>query len=228
MRHPCGCVVEVHGPSGVLRSVAKCRKHLALSRDPATLDAAYYTELGVIDPDGRPRATAHVAELTEALGPIPPEPGRYHWALEVGCGASPYIRAIREAGYRWIGIDPSPWVREWADQTHDATAYVGRFEDADHLLINRWSLILAAHSLEHMDDAPAAVARMAGMLEPGGELWIVVPDDSDPTNPDHLWMFTLDTLRDCVEAAGLTVGRFALRRYVKHENFLYLRARKPD
>lgn len=37
-----------------------------------------------------------------------------------------------------------------------------------------WAAILAAHVLEHVDDAGEALGRMAGWLEPGGRLVLVV------------------------------------------------------
>ena len=71
------------------------------------------------------------------------------------------------------------------------------------------------------------IRKMAAYLDHGGELWIIVPDDSDPVNPDHLWFFTEATLRSTIEAAGLEVVRMAKRKYIERENFIYCRARKP-
>lgn len=228
MTHKCGCTVEVHAPSGVLRSVVKCPHHRAMMRDPATLDAAYYAELGVVDADGRPRETAHVAELVEALGELPPAPDPDALALEIGCGASPYVGAIRRAGWGYIGADGSPWAARWMRDTHGAVVYPAVFEELAAVLApGGFGLILAAHVLEHLEDAPGAIRRAAGLLAPGGEMWVVVPDDSDLGNPDHLWFHRPETLRACALAAGLEVVREATRRYVAHENFLYLSARRP-
>ncbi len=69
--------------------------------------------------------------------------------------------------------------------------------------------------------------KAAGMLIHGGELWTIVPNDDDPLNPDHLWFWNEESLRGCVEAAGLQVVTFAVRQRVEHEKFMYLRARKP-
>ncbi len=226
MIHPCGCQNEVHTASGVLRSISKCSRHQP--RDPATLDQAYYTELGLLTADGRPAETQHVAELEEALGALPEAETPALMALEIGCGASPYVRAILEAGYFYIGLEPSLWAADWMRETYSTVTLHCRSEDIGSTLFEgQFTLILAAHCLEHMADAPAAIGRCADWLVPGGELWIVVPDDSDPCNPDHLWYFREDTLRACIEAAGLVVERLVMRKHVKHENFLYARARKP-
>lgn len=218
----CGCVNGRHAPSGVLRSVSKCSSHLAKRNDPAVLGKEYYEGLGVLS-GGKLAKTAHLAELSEALGEF--EAPGCPYALEIGCGASPYYRAICAAGYHYTGVDTSNWASLWMLGQFGAGVMVCRFEEAD--IDATFGLILAAHSLEHMEDAPGALVRMADLLAPGGSLWVVVPDDSDPVNQDHLWFFTEATLRSCIEAAGLVVEKTAVRRIVKHENFVYARARKP-
>jgi SAM-dependent methyltransferase len=222
-RYSCGCANATDPASGVLRSVVKCDHHRSRQRDPATLDEAYYAELGIIR-DGKLLPTAHVAELAEALGDFPDAPsGSY--ALEVGCGVSPYVFAITVAGYHYVGVEPSKWAADWVWRTYGVRVVNEAIESA-HPLIPVYSLILAAHVLEHLGDAPGAVAKLAAMLRPGGELWVIVPDDSDPTNPDHLFFFTEATLWSCLEAAGLSVERMAVRRRVPHERFIYARAVK--
>lgn len=213
----CGCIVERHKPSGILWSVVKCASHHACARDPETLDAAYYRELGL-------EGGNHVAELVETTGPLPLAWGRRQ-ALEIGCGVSPYVGAIQAAGWDYLGLDASRWAawetaRRWRIVTTAAAWEV--WEPAC-----RFGLILCAHALEHMANAPAAAVKMAEALELGGELRIVVPDDRDLCNPDHLWFFDAGALRRLFESAGLDVAPIETRAVVPHEDFLYLRARKP-
>jgi len=222
--YPCGCVNATDEASGVLRSISKCDRHKSRQRDPATLDASYYEELGIVR-DGKPLPTNHVAELTEALGPIPQASKLGGLATEFGCGASPYVAEILAAGYQYLGVDASEWATGWICENYGINARTAKVEDS-FLSIPIDSFILAAHVLEHLDDAPGAIVGMTGMLASGGELWIIVPDDSDPVNPDHLWFFTEATLRACVERAGMIVVKTAVRRHVSHENFIYLRASK--
>jgi 2-polyprenyl-3-methyl-5-hydroxy-6-metoxy-1,4-benzoquinol methylase len=229
--YPCGCVNAPHAPSGVLRSVEKCNKHKARQRRPETLERAYYEELGLLKGE-----TPHVAQLVEALGVLPRARPDSH-ALEIGCGASPYVGALVEAGYRpgynYAGIDPSRWAAQWMQETYGLPVLAAPVESwwetdfGRETIRPHWDLILAAHVIEHLADAPLALHKLAERLSPNGELWLVVPDDSDPRNPDHLWFFDLTTLRLCLESAGLVVERMAVRKYVKYENFIYCRARKP-
>jgi hypothetical protein len=55
-------------------------------------------------------------------------------------------------------------------------------------------------------------------------LRIIVPNDDDPTNPDHLHFFDPMSLGRALDLAGLVVGRMEMRRVVKHEQFIYARA----
>lgn len=237
--HPCGCTTERHEPTGALRSVVKCPNHKAGQRDPATLDERYYREMGALDADAPER---YVRELTEALGEIPLAPlaplptamlgvsKAAASALEIGCGFSPYAKAIRAKGYDYYGVELSSWAcdsmrshfpRASLLQTDFETMGIRKLSWGFH-----FEFILATHSFEHMTDAPAAIAKAASLLSPGGELWIVVPDDSDLFNPDHIWFFTEASLRKAVEMAWLKVKRLVSRRIVERENFLYLRAVK--
>lgn len=223
MKYRCGCVIEVSEPYGVLRSVQKCRKHKAEQRDPAELDEAYYRSNGVFE-DGF--TTRHAEQLTEALGPIPTAPIDQPYALEIGCGVSFYVEAIRAAGYTYLGADKSTWAVNWMRRTYGIHA--ATYSDFESVTPRAaYSFILAPHVIEHLVNAPGAILRCAQWLLPGGQLWIVIPDDSDPLNPDHLWFFNEQTLTRCIEAAGLKIERTALRKYIERESFIYCGARKP-
>jgi SAM-dependent methyltransferase len=215
--HPCGCINEVDATSGVLCSVSKCGYHQRHQRDPGSLDGGYYAELRIVE-------GAHVREIERALGPFPPAP-KGGKVLEVGCGASPYAPALKNLGWDYVGVDASPWAARWTANRWGVRTEVSTIEDY-HLDGGSYSLVLAAHCLEHVQDSPGTVRRLADALEPSGQLWVVVPDDTDQTNPDHLWFYTAGGLARAVEAAGLLVERLAVLRIVAHERFVYLRATK--
>jgi SAM-dependent methyltransferase len=222
----CGCECDVDPASGVLRALVKCAHHQRRARPPASLGRAYYCELGSLI-GNTIREDNYLAELLETLGPFPAAPGLVGEALEIGCGISPYVRAIQAAGYAYTGIDSSAWAVAWMREHREGCFLARDFEDLEALEEGCWDLILAAHSLEHMKDAPGAVCKIASLLRPGGEAWIIVPDDSDPVNPDHLWYFTEATLAASIEAAGLVVLKLEARRRIPREVFLYARARRP-
>lgn len=219
----CGCVNERHEPTGALRCVRKCHGHRARGREPRSLDASYYSAFGLwLGPDAPP--TNHVAEITEALGEFERPRTPHTSCLEIGCGVSPYVNAILDAGWLYEGLDPSEWAtrnaRSWGTIMH-----LTSFENFTPSY--RYGMILAAHSLEHMPDAPAAVHKMSRCLAPGGHLYLVIPDDTDPLNPDHLWFFDINSLSRLVSLCGMTVDRITMRHIVAHENFIYCKAYKP-
>lgn len=213
---PCGCTVATDPLSGVLRSVSKCLVHRRAYREPSTLDESYFRENGVF-------GGTHMPQLLEALGPFPAAFGSRE-ALEIGCGCSPYAGAIKAAGWRYTGVDCSPWAAEWTASRWGVAAEACLWEQWP--VAQSCGLILAAHVLEHLEDAPGSLSKMAAAMEPGAELWVIVPDDSDLANPDHLWFFSPITLHATIERIGLSVKVLEMRKYIERENFLYLRAVK--
>lgn len=222
----CGCVNRVEGPARLIHSIEKCAKHAALRRDPATLDEAYYTELGLLK-DGKLAETKHVEELIEALGNIPVATLDFDVAVEIGCGTSPYTALLMESGYIVCAADKSNYAVDWMRRNYDVLAFNADFEVSCPIEDDAVALLFAMHFFEHLNDAPAAFQRAANLLIPRGELWLIVPDGSDPINPDHLFFFDEKSLKCSVEMAGLNVEHLAVRKYVERENFIYCRARKP-
>lgn len=221
--YSCGCVCEIH-ESAALRCIAKCEGHTADRRDPRTLERGYFERIGCIV-DGIPQCSRYLAELREVLGRFKPR-GLTGSALEVGCGCSMYAPALIASHDHYRGVEPSEWAATWTARTFDVDVEVLALEDF-HSFPGAFTTILAAHSLEHMHDAPGAIVKCARLLEPGGELWIIIPDESDPLNPDHTWCFSAVALWRCLDVAGLEVCKMEKRRRIERESFLYVRARKP-
>ena len=234
--YPCGCVNDFD--RGVLKSILKCDHHKSMQREIGELGEEYYQELG--SSTGTP---PHVAEFEECFGKCEPVDRDRPFALEIGAGASHYVPMITDAGWFYCACEPSRWARKWMLERYgDRQIQLSNraWEHYDHndcVLGDRggsgsqwwqYGMILAAHSLEHMVDAPAALEKMAEYLAPGGVLYIIVPDDSDPVNPDHLWFFNTATLDLSIRRAGLVVEVLVTRQRVEHEKFIYCKARKPD
>lgn len=225
----CGCVNEIHHLTQTLRRLETCEEHRKQKRSPEFLGQTYYEDLHAIE-NGIPQCPRYLRELEEALGPFPIMGwGSDHKfgdgrALEIGPGASMYCPAILKAGYDYMAIEPSEWASGWTRGAFDVPVITADFED--YVFVQRFRLILAAHSLEHMIDAPKAIGKCADLLAKGGELWIVIPDDSDPVNPDHVWFFNMSNLTEILENSGLIVKHSEIRRIVKHESFMYITAIK--
>lgn len=143
--------------------------------------------------------------------------------LELGYGVGLMTRALRERGVPIEVLEGSPLLAQQARREHPGlVVHEGLFEafSPDAPVDG----VLALHVVEHVDDAPALLAHLAGWLAPGGRLVVVVPNaqslhrrlavrmglqerlDSLSAR-DHLVghqrVYTLDELRADVESAGL-------------------------
>jgi SAM-dependent methyltransferase len=117
--------------------------------------------------------------------------------------------------------------------------------DPDYPELDPHDLIVCAEVLEHLHVSPIPVLRfLASGLAPGGRLVIQTPNATalpkrlrmllgrnpydpvrdEPTNPGHFHEYTVDELRDAVEAAGLDVTQLVTANYFDHgsrKNRLY-------
>lgn len=221
----CGCVNDFD--RGVMKSILKCDHHKAMQREIGELGEAYYQELG--SATGVP---PHVAEFEDCFGKIEPVNRDYPFALEIGAGASHYVPMITDANWLYVACEPSRWARQWmmnryCDRFIQLNNATWESFNGDDCEFRKYGMILSAHSLEHMIDAPAALEKMAEYLSPGGVLYLIIPHGSDdPVNPDHYWFFDTAALDVTIQRAGLIVESMQVRRRVEHERFIYCKARK--
>ncbi len=223
IKYPCGCINIMDERWQVLRNVSKCRKHTAAGGEGGL---AYYQKLHTII-DGVPQCQRYVAELLEGM---PKSFNAQVWygkpsALEIGCGFSMYAPWLMSLGYTYFGVDLDPWAVSATAMAYNATTWCKPFEELKE--VGKFNVILAAHCVEHFKDAPAALASMFQMLKPGGKLWIVIPDDTDKVNPDHLWFFSPEDIHRVLEQLNFTEVQYEVRQRVQHEKFIYVTATRP-
>jgi SAM-dependent methyltransferase len=86
---------------------------------------------------------------------LPPAPAR---VLEVGCGHGDLARAIAGSGYEVIAIDPdAPEGELFQAVTLEAFTSTDPFD-----------VVVASRALHHIPDLADSVAKIAGLLRPGG------------------------------------------------------------
>lgn len=225
-RVSCGCINRVDATCGVLHCVKKCPRHQRLRDNHVALDEAYYGQFGLVR-GGVPQQTAHVAELLQACSElcVAVRPaGQGEGAIEVGCGASPYAPWLQTLGYTYLGVDLSIWATKWLHDVYGVATMQTDFMQLPKL--DNCGLILAAHFLEHAENAPATCRKFLDTLKPGGQLVLVVPDDQDLSNPDHFWFFTEHSLTAMLEQVGFVEITAVTRRILAKEQFVYCFARK--
>ena len=120
--------------------------------------------------DGQPFATEEswIADYVTRLR------GR---VLDVGCGEQLYrdeiVPLVRSGVLSYTGLDPDePSLNEWREVLPEGRFIQGGIEDlqAEPASYDR---VLCLRSLNHVFDLDEAIARMAALLKPGGQLLIV-------------------------------------------------------
>lgn len=227
MQYSCGCVNEVDA-CGVLKSVKKCSFHIEWSRThPQGATPAYFADIGLLE-DGISNNARLIRELEDPLEEMQVTnlfAGNHRSVLELGCGLGCYIPMFLKHGWIYEAVEQSPYAALWVRNTFDVPVYQVPFEEFDRK-VYFWNAIFGAHFFEHLRDSPRGLQRAYDYLVPGGYLYVIVPDDGDPTNPDHLWFYTQETLRNLLQIIGFKNIRMTMRKRVAQENFIYCVAEK--
>jgi len=222
----CGCVNKVDEDWGILRSLSKCDFH---KKESGKGGYFYYRMIGIIGED-YPRFTKIANEMIEGLEAAGLDftkiNGRGKRVLEVASGVAPYCPLLLRLGYQYEAIEAEPWSATWARSAFGVTVHQCWFEEFTSQ--HKYGLVLAAHIVEHLKDAPAGLQKMLDLLEPGGRIIVIVPNDEDPVNPDHLWFFDQDSLRSTMERVGFVDIKMSMFRRVPQEQFIYCTATKGE
>ena len=102
-------------------------------------------------------------------------PGRL---LDVGCWTGSFVEAAARRGWDAHGIEPSAWAVDVARQ-RGLSVERGTLDDLDlatEAQAGPYRAVVCCDVLEHLADPGAAVARLRALLEPGGALYLTVPD----------------------------------------------------
>lgn len=226
MKYECGCINELHS-SGLTRNVLKCPFHTQWSKDhPQGNSEDYFREIEALGKDGVPQFHKHIQEFHDAFDELHIDlDGRDRTMLEIGFGLGQYIPLFLAYAWDYEGVECADYAFRWTKAVFGpaVTLYKERFED---LQFGYYHAIFAAHAFEHMHDAPAMMKKAHDLLVPHGQLWLILPDDGDPTNPDHLWFFNQATLEGFLKSIGFVNVRSTMRKIVPQENFIYCAAEK--
>ena len=128
-------------------------------------------------------------------------PGRL---LDYGSGEGDFVGTARAAGWDALGCDPFAPRADF--RSTDEARRAGFRPD----LVTFW------HSLEHVDDPVSVLRDLAGLLAPGGAIFVTVPDFDSAQScwggpawfhldvPRHRFHYTRSTLAAVADRAGLS------------------------
>lgn len=135
--------------------------------------------------------------------------------LEIGSGTGEFLYLAREAGWDVTGVEPSREACRYArdhfgleltcDLWHSGLIDAGR----------QFTAVAFWHVLEHLMNPRLFLEEVAGRLEPGGLIFLGVPNRHSFTNlvcgptsplltePDHLFHFSISSLMRLLERTNL-------------------------
>lgn len=137
--------------------------------------------------------------------------------LEVGSGFGFTRAAAEQLGMTTAGIDVNPHAAQTALEVYGQTTFTGTLAEAVNakaIAATDWDVALYLFVLEHLPNPQEELALAAQMLSPGGVLALVVPNmlalereifgaAYRSFRRDHLWLFSVASLRLMLERAGL-------------------------
>ena len=159
--------------------------------------------------------------------------------LDFGCGAGGFLLKAREVAQIAQGIEPELRLQEHFGQVG---LKVWSGDDAVVSSGVRFDFITAFHVLEHISDPRAMLAKLALLLNEGGELVVEVPSSDDALltlfecGPfthftywsQHLFLFNQSTLSSLVRQAGLRLRWMRqVQRYPLSNHLFWLSQGKP-
>lgn len=138
--------------------------------------------------------------------------------LDVGCGNGQFLARMQELGWEVIGVEPDPKAVSIAREHFGLNVFQGTLEEIK-FPDESFDAITMNHVIEHVSDPVRLLVECRRILSPGGKLVVVTPNMKslgsvlfgkywlhwDP--PRHLFVFSADSLRACIEQAGLKTWR---------------------
>jgi protoporphyrinogen oxidase/SAM-dependent methyltransferase len=134
--------------------------------------------------------------------------------LDIGCWTGSFLVAAQQRGWEPVGLEPSRWAADRA-RARGITVHNAEIDDVD-LPEGSFRLVACCDVLEHLVDPGAALDRIAGLLEPGGALYLTVPDAGSRLAramgkrwwaivPMHVQYFTRASMSRLLERHGFDV-----------------------
>jgi SAM-dependent methyltransferase len=203
----------------VVKKFARCPFHESHAQDHRAGREYFGSELMGMFDDGIPQNTSYATELSDALAEIgapPLAPGSS--VLEVGAGIGRLVPWFLRSGMRYTAVEPEPWAGRYIRDAYGVPVIAQAWHE---MTVEPQSIDVVAsiHTLEHLADADAAIAKMASAAR--RHVLLVVPEGWDKWNPDHWWMFTTDVLRTWARNLGLRIYGPVQKRVAEPEDTIY-------
>lgn len=184
---------------------------------PQSIYDTYYADMSKYSDSATSTGAGHspwdAARLEHLAGQVAAfSPDRAARLLDIGCANGGLFPALRGAGYRnACGIDPSPSCVRQARTLSTGEVWTGTLSTLPRG-IGTFDGVLLSHVMEHVRDLRAAMERLRTLLNPGGWIYIEVPDASryeeflvspfQDFNTEHINHFSSAGLANLCRACG--------------------------
>lgn len=173
----------------------------------------YYSETYRLDYNGesRPstrrvmRAWVNGERIRRQVGPLLPAGCR---VIEIGAGIGCTVKVFERAGFQSEGIDPGGEFLNFSHSSLNANVRVGNLYDLPDC--HSYDAVLLVHVIEHFRSPRKAIAKIAGLLKPGGMLYVECPNFQAPFarrdqlfHVAHIHNFVPASLSMLAESCGL-------------------------
>lgn len=101
---------------------------------------------------------------------------RQRTLLDIGAGLGVFPFRMKEAGWRCTAVDPDERAVRHAREVVGIDAVAGDFTAMDPAMLPRADVVSFNKVLEHVEDPVAMLRRAAPLIEPGGFVYVEVPD----------------------------------------------------
>ena len=159
---------------------------------------------------------------------------------DIGCGAGSFVSHVEGLAEKIIAVEPTErYHSSLRERGYDVFSYAA---DALNVYPEGVDIAVTFQVIEHVLNPRVFLAEIGTLLKPGGVLIIATPNRNDvllKLLPDefprfyyrtvHRWYFDRQSLRQCVELAGLdVVSERYVQTYGMANVLLWLKERKPN
>jgi SAM-dependent methyltransferase len=140
--------------------------------------------------------------------------------LDVGCGPGFFLYHVMQRGWKGLGIEPSKQASTFA-QSLGVEVKNGFLNDQPTGELGTFDVVYMNEVLEHVSDPIGLLTTAVGLLNPGGLLCVIVPNDYNPIQqalqdvcdfpswwvapPHHINYFDVSSIKALLERAGTEI-----------------------
>jgi 2-polyprenyl-3-methyl-5-hydroxy-6-metoxy-1,4-benzoquinol methylase len=140
----------------------------------------YYTEMSKYEYTDHAgvQSDTDLQRFQEVVDLVAPHVHPTNRLLDIGCATGGLLAEFKRRGFSNLcGVDPSPACAEITRRLHTIPATALSISGLDQMN-NCFDLLLLTGVLEHLRDVESSMKKIRGCLQPGGLIYIEVPDAS--------------------------------------------------